>query len=386
MQRTHYIAKITEAFRVNPCVALLGPRQCGKTTLAREYGAQSEKKESVTYFDLENPFDIARLTNPMLALSEIKGLIIIDEIQRRPELFPSLRVLIDQDRKKRRFLILGSASRDLIQQSSETLAGRISYLELTPFTLFEIGDWQRLWLRGGFPNSYLAKSNDDSYQWRAHYVSTFLERDIPNLGIKIPAKMLRRFWMMLTHYHGQIFNSSEIGTALGVAHTTARYYLDILTGTFMIRELTPWFENINKRQIKSPKIYFRDSGLLHYLLGIPDRNVLHHNPKIGASWEGFALEAIIDAYQATPEEVYFWGVHNQVELDLLIIKKGQRIGFEFKYSDSPTLTKSMHQALELLKLDHLYVVYPGTADFSLTDKIRVISLLNIMKNGTQSRL
>jgi len=372
IKREYFINKIENALRVHSVIALLGPRQCGKTTLATQYITFEENKLSaIHHFDLEDPDDLAKLDAPKLTLNDLVGLIVIDEIQRRPELFPLLRVLVDQH-KKRKFLILGSASRDLIKQSSESLAGRICYIEITPFSYFEVDNLNKLWFRGGFPGSYLARDDQDSNDWRASYISTFLERDIPNLGIQIPARTLRRFWMMLAHYHGNIFNASEIGASLGVGHTTARRYLDILTGTFMIRELTPWIENINKRQIKSPKIYFRDSGIFHSLLGILNLQDLKNHPKLGASWEGFALEEIIRKYHAEPEECYFWGVHGQGELDLLIFKNGKRLGFEFKYSDAPRLTSSMQFAQETLRLDKLTVIYPGKNHYYLTPDIEVI--------------
>jgi predicted AAA+ superfamily ATPase len=373
IKRTGYIEKIQAAFTINPVTALLGPRQCGKTTLAQEYARRNSGNQTVHFFDLENPNDLARLETPQLTLENLEGLIIIDEIQRRPELFSLLRVLVDQH-KKRRFLILGSASRELIKQSSESLAGRISYLELTPFSYPEIDDLDRLWVRGGFPHAYLANNQEISAEWRIAYIKTFLEQDIPNLGITIPANTLRRFWMMLAHYHGNIFNASELGQSLGAAHTTIRHYLDILTGTFMIRELTPWIENIEKRQIKSPKIYFRDSGIFHTLLGIENQNALHHHPKLGASWEGFALEEIIRHHQATSSEAYFWGVHNQAELDLLLVTKGKKLGFEFKYTDAPRLTKSQTIAQEILELDEFTVIYPGKKSYSLSEKVRAVGL------------
>lgn len=368
MNRPDFIQQIDNAFRINPIVALLGPRQVGKTTLAKEF-AKTYTGPCI-WFDLEDVTDLSRLESPKLALQDLTGLIVIDEIQRRPELFPTLRVLVDQHRD-RQFLILGSASRDLIHQSTETLAGRISHLELTPFNLSEIKNITNLWLRGGFPKSYLADTDDISFTWRQEYITTFLERDIPNLGFRIPAATLRRFWMMLTHYHGQIFNASALANSLGTAHTTIRYYLDILTGTFMLRELTPWFENIKKRQIKSPKIYFRDSGILHTLNGIRHHNDLMTYPTLGASWEGFALEEIISTLHAKPEECYFWGVHNQTELDLLIMKNGQRLGFEIKYTDQPKLTNSMRTAMEILELNQLTVVVPGNVSFPLAPGIEV---------------
>ncbi len=376
INRNNFIQAITEAFQVHPVVALLGPRQCGKTTLAQQFATHE-----FHLFDLEDPDDLAKLDHPKLALNDLLGLIIIDEIQRHPELFPLLRVLVDQH-KKRQFLILGSASRDLIKQSSESLAGRIRYMEITPFSYPEVDNIKQLWVRGGFPNAYLAHSDAASDEWRNAYITTFLERDIPNLGIHIPARTLRRFWMMLAHYHSGIFNSVEIGASLGVAHTTVRHYLDILTGTFMIRELTPWIESINKRQIKSPKIYFRDSGIFHSLLGLKDLDSIQNHPKLGASWEGFALEAVIRAHRAQQEECYFWGVHNQGELDLLLFKEGKRLGFEFKYGDAPRLTSSMTFAQEHLKLDQLTVIYPGKSQYALTTDISVFGLEDYLKYVT----
>ena len=370
-KRERFLQDIHQAFEVHPVIALLGPRQCGKTTLARLYQERFGHEMSFSYFDLENPRDLAKLSSPMLNLEESLGCIVIDEIQRREELFSILRVLVDQ-KKQRRFLILGSASRDLIKQSSETLAGRIRYIELTPFSYSEVDHADRLWLRGGFPRSYLAKNEVQSVEWRSAYISTFLERDIPNLGIQIPPSMLRRFWMMLAHYHGQISNRSELGASLGISHTTIHRYLDILTGTFMMRQLQPWFENIEKRQVKSPKIYFRDSGIFHSLLGVLDWKSLHNHPKLGSSWEGFALEEVIRFHEATPDEAYFWAIHNQAELDLLILKNGKRLGFEFKYADAPQITKSMQQAFDLLKLDSLTVIFPGKERFFLAKKIEAV--------------
>jgi predicted AAA+ superfamily ATPase len=337
-------------------------------------------KAECCLFDLENPRDLAKLENPLLALEQTKGLIVIDEIQRRPELFPVLRVLADNPNCQAKYLILGSASRDLIHQSSETLAGRIAYHELTPFSLQEVDHMLTLWLRGGFPLSYLASSEEESYFWRQNYITTFLERDIPALGINIPAMTLRRFWTMLAHYHANIFNSSEIGRSMGLSHTTIRHYLDILVGTFMIRSLQPYEANLKKRQIKSPKIYFRDSGILHGLLDIPFHSALQNYPKLGASWEGFALEETIKALKAQPHECFFWGTHSGAELDLLIIHGGKRLGFEFKYSDAPRLTSSMKTAMELLNLDQLTVIYPGPDHYRLSENINVCSLEYVCTN------
>lgn len=354
MDRLFFHDQIGFQFNIHSVCALLGPRQVGKTTLAKDYAKQFSE---VHFFDLENPLDLSRLENPMLTLSHLQAdLIVIDEIQRRPELFPILRVLVDE--KVRKFLILGSASRDLLQQPSETLAGRIGYIELPPFSTREVKEGKKLWLRGGFPRSYLASSDEQSYAWKQSYITTFLERDISNLGFNASPVLMRKLWMMLAHYHGQILNASEIGKSLSISHHTVKKYLDILSGTFMVRLLAPWFENISKRQVKSPKIYLRDSGLLHGLFGIKDENQLESYPKLGASWEGFALEEIIKEYNALPEECYFWATQAGAELDLLIIKDGKRIGFEFKYTDSPKITSSMRVALETLNLDHLYVVFP----------------------------
>lgn len=378
MERLAYLHQIETSFAVHPAVALIGPRQCGKTTLSQRYQEKCAGAMPVHIFDLEHPLDLARLDNPLLTLESLRGLIIIDEVQRRPDLFPILRVLIDQ-KKDRKFLILGSASRDLLQQSSETLAGRIGYIELTPFTLVEVKNMESLWLRGGFPGSYLADTIDHSVEWRNQYITTFLERDIPNLGFKIASRTLRRFWMMLAHYHGQIFNASEIGQSMGMAHTTARHHLDILVGTFMIRELLPWYENIQKRQVKSSKIYFRDSGIYHSLLSISEQASLVHHPKLGASWEGMAMEEVIRFNRIGSGEVYFWGIHNQAELDLFFLKEGRRLGFEFKYSDAPTLTASMKLACEHLRLDCLTVIYPGEKSYQLTNNIFVQGLQEYLK-------
>lgn len=375
MERRYYLEQIEFQLSIHTLCGLLGPRQVGKTTLAREYSKKTNLP--VLFFDLENPLDLARLENPMLALERVTNtLIIIDEIQLRPDLFPVLRVLADQHEKKRKFLILGSASRDLIQQSSETLAGRIGYIELPPFSLVETKHEETLWLRGGFPSSYLAETDAMSFAWREAYIKTFLERDISQLGFQIPPEHMRRFWLMLSHYHGQILNSSDLGRSLQISDHTVRRYIDILAGTFMIRQLTPWFENISKRQVKSPKIYFRDSGILHALLGIRDFNTLHTYPKIGACWEGFALEEIIKQYHAS-EESYFWATQGGAELDLLIIKNGKKTGFEFKYVDVPKITPSMRIASNDLKLDHLYLVYPGTHTFSLGDNMTALSIENL---------
>ena len=377
LNREIQLRRIADQFGVHPLVAILGPRQCGKTTLARQYAESQAAGAPVWSFDLEDPVHLARLENPKLALEELPGLVIIDEIQRRPELFPVLRVLVDRPDNQSRFLILGSASPELIRQGSESLAGRIGFLELPPFSLQEVEDGKRLWLRGGFPRAFLAGSDQACATWLKAYVSTFLERDIPALGIQIPPRALRRFWMMLAHYHGQAFNASELGRSLGISDSTARRYLDLLEGTFMIRELTPWAENIGKRQVKAPKIYFRDSGIFHSLLGLDlGKDILAH-PKLGASWEGFALESVLGSLGLGPEESYFWATYNEAELDLMVFKGGRRYGFEFKYSDAPRTTRSMAIAIRDLGLEHLYIVYPGDQRFPLGERITAAGLDSI---------
>ncbi len=373
MERPIYLKQIETHLRVQPICAILGARQVGKTTLARQFATTYPHK--VEFFDLENPIHLASLENAMLTLSKFPDcLVVIDEIQRRPDLFPILRVLVDDPIKKYQFLILGSASRDLIQQSSETLAGRIGYIELPPFTLFEVGDADKLLMRGGFPRSYLAATQEDSFLWREGYISTFLERDLPGLGFNIPPKTMHRFWMMLCYYHGQLFNASQIATSLMVSDKTVKKYLDILAGTFMIRTLQPWFANIKKRQVKTPKIYFRDSGIFNTLSSIHSLTQLAKSPKIGPLWEGFSLEEVINCLQIRSEDCYFWSTHNEAELDLFAFKHGKRLGFECKYTDSPKITKSMNTALEDLKLDHLYVIFPGKQHFPMSEKITACGL------------
>lgn len=358
-------------------VAILGPRQCGKTTLARQFTKQ-QKKDKVYFFDLENPRDLVRLENPMFTLEELEGFIVIDEIQRKPELFPVLRVLADKNHKSK-YLILGSASPSLLKQSSETLAGRISYIELGGFSLDLLpqNTLNKLWLRGGFPRSYLSKNDDSSFQWRQDFITTFLETDIPNLGIRIPSQMLRRFWLMVSHYHGQIFNASEIGRSLGQSDTTVKRYLDILSGTFIIRQLQPWFYNTKKRLVKRPKIYFRDSGIYHALLSVENQNEIITHPKLGASWEGFAIEQVIQHLNLREEEVFFWSAHTGAELDLVFQKKGNLWGIEVKYNEAPTITKSMKSAFEELLLNHLWVVYPGKENYKLDKSISVVSISSL---------
>jgi len=371
--RLKEIDLLKKLVKYNPITAILGPRQCGKTTLSRQFS--SLWRSHSVFFDLENPRDIQKLDDPMLALENIKGLIIIDEIQRQPDLFPVLRFLSDRA-KKTKYLILGSASRDLIKQSSETLAGRISYLEMGGFSLGHVGaeKFEKLWVRGGFPRSFLAPNETVSYQWRQDFIATFLERDIPQLGFNIPARSLRSFWSMLAHYHGQIFNSSEIGRSLGVSDHTAQRYLDLLSGTFMVRQLRPWYYNTKKRIIKRPKIYFRDSGILHALLSLVTKNDIISHPKLGASWEGFVLEEAIKILGLRENEAFFWGVHTGAELDLVFERKGKLYGVEIKYAQAPSFTPSMRFAMQELSLKHLWVIYPGNEAYLLDRNATVVPL------------
>jgi predicted AAA+ superfamily ATPase len=355
-------------------VVMTGPRQSGKTTLARRF----VPADSASYFDLEDPISLARLEEPMTAMSGLTGIVAIDEIQRRPDLFPVLRVLADRDDSKVRFLILGSASGALLKQSSESLAGRAEFISITPFRLPEIGlrMEKKHWHRGGFPRSFLARDDESSAAWRKGFIRAFLERDLPQLGVRVPFPAMHRFWSMLAHYHGQIWQASDPAKTLGVSEPTVRRYLDILTESFMIRQLPPWHENLGKRQVKSPKLYFSDSGLLHEMLGIRTLDDLLKHPRCGASWEGYALEEVIARIE--PEEIYFWATHNGAELDLLAIRQGRRLGFEFKRSDAPRMTPSMRVALEDLKLDSLTVVYPGREEYRLAESIRVLPLKAIV--------
>lgn len=381
IDRPRYLERLSRGVKRSPITALLGPRQCGKTTLARQFG----KERAVAYFDLESQLDLNRLQNPQLMLGSLRGLVIIDEVQAMPELFRVLRVLVDRPDNKGRFLILGSASPELIKNVSETLAGRIEFVELAGFDLQETGtpSCDVLWLRGGFPRSFLASSDEDSLSWREGFVLTFLARDIPQLGISVPPAAMRRFWTMLAHYHGQTWNASELGRSLDLSDKTVRSYLDILTGTFMIRQLQPWYENIGKRQVKAPKIYLRDSGILHALLNLPDFQTLHGYARVGASWEGFAIEQVLQTVQ--PAQVFFWATHSGAEVDLLFIFHGRRYGIECKFSEAPKITKSMHQALQSLKLAHLWIIYPGEHRYPLSEEISAWPLKDIASLPKQLR-
>lgn len=359
---------IRQALKRSRAVALLGPRQCGKTTLAR----QLVKITSPNYFDLEDPESIIGLSEPRTVLGSLKGLVVIDEIQRRPDLFPVLRVLLDRKPLPARFLILGSASPDLLQQSSETLAGRIEMIVMGGFGLTEVGlkKAPRLWLRGGFPLSFLASNDADSFVWRKHFIQTFLERDLRQQGITVPAVTLHRFWTMLAHSHGQIWNAADPARSLGLNEATIRRYLDILTGVFMVRQLQPWHTNIKKRQVKSPKIYIRDCGILHALLGLKTQTGLLGHPRCGASWEGYIIEEVIQSVK--PDDVYFWATHQGAEIDLVFTKGGRMYGIECKRADAPAMTPSMRIAMEGLKLERIAVIYPGRKRYPLHNRIEVV--------------
>ena len=375
--RRHHRQRVRTLLRQFPVVAILGARQVGKTTLARQLAAT--QRGPVTVFDLESAEDLALPADPLLALRPLRGLVVVDEVQRRPDLFPTLRVLADEPGSRRRFLLLGSAAPDFLRQTSETLAGRIAFHELGGFGLDEISAraWPRLWLRGSFPRAYLARTDAESLAWRRELIRTYLERDVPLLGLRLPATTLRRFWTMLAHYHGQVWNSSEFARAFGVAHTTVQRYLDVLAGTFMVRQLPAWHENLAKRQVKAPKVYVRDSGLLHALLGLGSERQLTSHPKVGASWEGFAVEATIARLGALPEECFFWATHGGAELDLLVVRGPTRLGFEFKRTSTPALTRSMLTALDDLQLAHLHVVHAGERSFPLHERVRAASVRDL---------
>lgn len=370
VDRTAHVRRVTRLLREHPVVVLLGARQVGKTTLARQI---AESHATATFFDAERRGDAALLAEPELALGPKRGLVVIDEVQLVPDVLKTVRVLADRARPQARFLLLGSAAPELSQRTAETLAGRAAFHELGGFDLDEVGDLERLWFRGGFPRSYLARSHRASDEWRRDFIRTFLERDVPRLGIGIAPRTLERFWAMLTHHHGQILNASEIGRSLGVAHTTVRAYLDVLVGTYVVTELSPWTESIAKRVVKSPKVYVTDSGLLHALLDVATPEALERHPKLGASWEGFVLGEIVRRLRARRQECHFWAVHAGAELDLLVVAGDRRLGFEIKRTDSPRMTASMHVALETLRLDRLYLIHAGDRSFELAKEVRAVA-------------
>ncbi len=378
--RTPHLAALRQLLLRYRVVGIVGPRQVGKTTLARAFTRQW--RGPVTFFDLENPEDLARLQDPMLALKGLEGLIVLDEIQRLPELFSILRVLVDRPKTRARFLILGSASPELLKQGSESLAGRIAYHELYGLALEEVGvqHQDRLWFRGGFPKSYLAATHAESDQWRRGFIRTFLERDLPQLGVNIRSTTLHRFWMMLAHYHGQTWNASEFGRSFGVADTTIRHYLDTLSSAMVVQQLLPWHENISKRQVKTPKVYLQDSGILHALLNLKKPSDLEAHPKVGASWEGFVLGQVIHRLKAQPEECFYWATHAGAELDLLLVRGNRRLGFEFKRTVSPHVTASMRQVFNDLKLKSLDVIHAGEKTFPLSKQIRAVSFHHLLRH------
>ena len=377
--RERELREVLGLLKRHRAVGLLGARQVGKTTLA--HAVMQAWRGPVTLFDLENPEDLARLADPWLALSTVRGLVVLDEIQRIPELFPVLRALIDRPAHRAKYLVLGSASPELLRQSSESLAGRIVYRELAGLSLEEVGtdNLERLWLRGGFPRSFCARSNRESAEWRTGFVRTFLERDLAQMGSPIHGGTARRFWTMLAHYHGQIWNASEFGRSFGVADTTVRKYLDWLSGAYVVRQLPPWHENIGKRQVKAPKVYIADSGLLHSLLGLHDRRDVEGHPKSGASWEGFVICQLVQRLGAAPADCYFWATHGGAELDLLVVRGRQRLGFEVKLTTAPALTPSMRHALEDLKLQRLFVLHAGTSSFELAKRVRAVAAADLIK-------
>jgi hypothetical protein len=371
IDRNPFAYTVINSLSQYPVTLLLGPRQCGKTTLARDIFAA----HGGAYFDLEDPECPLKPEIAKQVLKDLRGLVIIDEFQRQPGLFPLLRVLADRPENPAQFLVLGSASFDLVRGLSETLAGRAAFVEMAGFDLSEVGVQHStaLWIRGGFPRAYLAADDDASLGWRQNFIQSFLERDIPQLGIRIAAQSLRRFWVMLAHLQGQIWNAADLARSLGSKEDTARRYMDVLAGAFMVRQLSPWFENVGKRLVKAPKVYIRDSGILHALLGLRDLAQVQSNPKLGGSWEGFALEQVIRLAGAERES-YFYKTYAGAELDLLVMRGGKRYGFEFKYADAPGTSKSMHHVMADLKLDRLWVVYPGEGRYPLTDRMEALPL------------
>jgi predicted AAA+ superfamily ATPase len=374
IDRSALLAQVRAALGRSPAVVLVGPRQVGKTTLARRLLAS----DSPNYFDLEDPAAEAQLASPVTALAGLRGLVVIDEVQRAPELFRALRVLLDREGVPARFLLLGSASPSLLRQSSESLAGRIETIEMGGLSLADVGAEAQpsLWWRGGYPRSYLAVDDAASRIWRREFVRTVVERDLPQLGIHTHPTAMQRLWSMLAHLHGQLWNAADPARSLGVNESTVRRYLDGLTQAYMVRQLQPWHANLGKRQVKAPKVYLRDSGLLHELLGLADAPALARHPKCGASWEGFALEQVLAAAQ--PDQAYFWATHGGAELDLLMLRDGRRVGVEFKHADAPRLTASMRIALADLELDALYVVYPGGRRYALADRVEAVPLAGLL--------
>ncbi|MDH4100738.1 MAG: ATP-binding protein [Nitrospirota bacterium] len=371
--RTALLNTLKSALARSRVVVLAGPRQCGKTTLAKELLSE----DSPHYFDLEDPADLARLDEPMVALRPLRGLVVIDEVQRRPDLFPILRVLADRKNTPARFLVLGSASGDLLRQTSESLAGRMERVAISGFSLRELGAEaeQNLWLRGGFPLACLARNDADSIAWRKNFIQTLLERDFPQWGVRVPAVALQRFWTMLAHYHGQTWNAADPARALGVSEPTTRRYLDLLTDAFMVRQLQPMHANLRKRQVKAPKIYLKDSGLLHQLLGIDSLKALLTHPKAGASWEGFVIEQVLN--MEPHDEAFFWATHQGAEIDLILRRGDKMLGIECKRTDTPSMTPSIRIALEDLGLERVIIIYPGLKRFLIAEGVEAVPLRDI---------
>lgn len=369
--------RIATALSRSPVTVLTGPRQAGKTTLAREFLSE----DSPNYFDLEDPLSLARLDEPMTALTPLQGVVVIDEVQRRPDLFPILRVLVDRRNSIARFLILGSASGELLRQSSESLAGRMERIQISGFTLDEVGSQpaDKLWSRGGFPLAFLAPSDEDAAAWRKQFIQSLLERDFPQWGVRVPAAALLRFWTMIAHYHGQTWNAAEPARALGVNPSTCRRYLDLLTDALMVRQLQPWHANVGKRQVKSPKLYVRDTGLLHQLFGLETEKAVLSHPKAGASWEGFVIEQVLAA--EPHDAVYFWATHQGAELDLILQRGDRLLGVECKRADTPRVTPSIRIALDELQLEQVAVIYPGTKRFPLADRVEAVPLRALAEPG-----
>ena len=380
LYRREHLQRVRDLLRRHPVVAILGARQVGKSTLASQVAR--DFRGPIHRFDLEHPEDLRRLRDPSLVLEPLRGLVVLDEIHRLPDIFPLLRVLADRPRAPARFLVLGSASLDLLRQASESLAGRIAFHDLAGFNLSETGPekLKKLWFRGGFPRSFTARNDAESWEWRSGFVRTFLDRDMPQFGVRIPAPVMGRFWAMLAHVHGCEWNASDLASSFGVAHTTIRHYLDFLTATFMIRQLRPWHENLKKRQVRTPKIYFADSGMLHYQLDIREPENLLTHPKAGLSWEGFALGEIVARLGAEPHACWFWATHNRAELDLLVTRGQKRFGYEFKLTRAPVMTKSMHVSMADLKLDSLDVIHAGDKTWPMAPRVRAVALSRLLQD------
>jgi predicted AAA+ superfamily ATPase len=378
IERTAILDALMRGLDRSRVVVLTGPRQCGKTTLARKLLAP----DSVNYFDLEDPASLGRLDEPMTALRPLRGLVVIDEVQRRPDLFPILRVLVDREEEPARFLTLGSASGELLRQSSESLAGRIERITIGGFSIDELGEdaIDRLWQRGGLPLSYLAEDETDSVAWREGFIQTLLERDFPQWGVRIPAVALRRFWTLLAHYHAQTWNGAQAARVLGASESTARRYLDLLTDALLVRQLQPYFANLKKRQVKSPKIYVRDTGLLHQLLGLDSQKTLLLHPKVGGSWEGFVIEQVL---RSEPhDEAFFWATHQGAEIDLVLRRGDRLLGVECKRADAPRRTRSIAIAISDLGLERVAIIHPGVKRYPVSEEVEAVPLSALSAPGT----